>query len=150
MDLGQIQQSIGTPAHDHLHLLGNDPAQDDPITVLPIHPDDGLLCRQMPTGHIRRNGLTCRREFPLIAPIAASTKGAQPMMGMDLLDGGACAHDLSPPPSFISRPAHILQPTSWWGKGNTPRNSSLSCGITGAIHIKDQIVLSTAIPQAAE
>src|SRR6266436_9675195 len=69
-----------------------------------------------------------------------------PLMGMGLQERGAGTHDFPSLAPRVARCTDRLQTSLWRGKIRTLRQSTLSCGLSGAIQIEDHPSLSLAIP----
>ena len=76
-------------------------------------------------------------------------KRAQPLMGMGLQERSAGPHDFPPLAPRVDRGTDRLQPPLWRGQIQPLRQSTLACGLPGAVQIEDYPALSLPVPQTS-
>jgi len=70
-------------------------------------------------------------------------------MGMGLQERGAGPHDFPPLAPRVARGTDRLQPPLWRGQIQPLRQSTLACGLPGAVQIEDHPSLPSPVPQTS-
>ncbi len=144
----QIEQAILLATHNNPYPAREELDENGSCAIQAIQTNQDVRQGHTEPARIADDGLACASQFSPIVPIARSTEGAEPVVGVSLQHRRSGPSHLPSLAPQISRSTDPVKASMGRGKFGNRGQGSLSCRLFGAINIDDEPVLTLTIPQS--